>query len=185
MEHAYRNQFKVDNFSTIYDVEAIILYADLAKFCKEKFGTNIELSDENLELSKKVRDKMVYGNIQYPINYTFREHSWGEEIELLYNYEFINKEFPNGLKCTATYGDYTKEKLISLLEQLHEFFVLEKNIFNISVIKLMSYYDMPYICNANEVANKIVNYYTGLATNITDGIKSYENKTKKSFIKNI
>lgn len=175
MEHLHGNQYET-KIGSKYDIECLLLYVDLSDFCNNEFGTDFVPSERILNITKKLRGKRVYGNSQYPDRFYVKTHTWSPRYELRsrYHYEDVDK-------CCATYGDKTREELIAIVEDIHNY-VKDHELFDISFKSLMGRYDMKYICNAGEVANDIVKYYGAYVTDTTDGLNAYLQKTGKTEI---
>lgn len=174
MKHCNGNQYGVNNIGKLYDVESMMLYVDLAEFCSHTFGTNIKPNERVVESIKKLRGKKVYGNIQYPDRFYVEKRKYSKNYELIYQYHYADVGV-----CYATYGEKTEEEIAAILEELHSYFSAN-DILNNSFKELMGYYDMKYICNAEEVALRILRYYYEHITNFKEGVDAFLNVTKKN-----
>ena len=174
MEHCNGNQYKVNNMGILYDVECMMLYVDLGEFCSHEFGTDIRPSKRVLESVKILRGRQVYGNIRYPDKFYLEKRKYREIYDLMSQYHYDNVG-----TCYATYGEKTEEDIVAILEDLHSY-ISVNDILNNSFKELMGFYDMKYICNAEEVAEKIIDYYGGHVTNLKDGIDTFKKLTGKN-----
>lgn len=178
MKHLHGNQYDT-RIGMMYDIQCLLLYVDLADYCNSEFKTNFLPSGRIIEITNKLRGKQVYGNINYPDKfYVKKRNNYLNKVvyELLSQYHFKDVN-----PCYATYGDKTREELIEIVEDIHNY-VKDHDLFDTSFKSLMSHYSLKYICNANEVANNIISYYGGYVTDCTDGVKAYFETTGKTEI---
>lgn len=150
-----------------------MLYADLAEFCKNEFGTDITPSERVVETLKSLRGKKVYGNICYPDRFYVEKWKYRGKYELKSQYHYSNVG-----PCYATYGEKTGEEIVAILEDLHSY-ISANDILNNSFKELMGYYDMKYICNAEEVAKRIIGYYNEHVTNLKEGVDTFLKAARK------
>lgn len=173
MKHLHGNQYEHSLVGHLYDIEAVILYVDLADFCRAKFGLNIVPSDKICELAKKLRGIREYGNNAYIHRFEVRGYSYKSEFELLEKYKYDGLD----CMCTATWGDKKEDWLLNVVSELHEYF-LKNDIMEVSFVALMGRWDMPYICNRESVANSIMDWYKPYVEDQSKGVAAYLNKIK-------
>lgn len=173
MEHWSGNQYKINNVGILYDIECMLLYVDLSEFCNHTFGTDIRPNERVVEIVKKLRGKKVYGNIKYPDRFYVKKRKYDEIYELMYQYHYDDVG-----PCYATYGEMSEEEFVGIVKELHSY-ILENDIFNNSFKELMGYWDMTFICNAEEVAKRIISYYNEHITNLKEGIDVFKKVSGK------
>ena len=175
MEHLCLNQYnvkKLGSASSLYDIECVLLYVDLAKFCAKEFGCGITPSEKVCTVADKVRGRKEYGNTAYVRDFQVRVLRNGYEVVEHYTFKGFAKV------CTALRGNEfkTKDELLALLNELHDY-IESNDIMTISYMKLMTKYDMKYICNRLAVAERIVDWYKDVVTNdvVAEGMNAYLN----------
>lgn len=166
MEHLYGNQYKTQ-LGDHYDIECLIMLVDLSEFCNKEFGTDFKPSERVLEIVGKLRGKKVYGNINYPDRFYVKKRKYSDDYEVLSQYHYKDVS-----PCFATYGELKKDGIIRIVEDLSEY-VEKTDLFNKSFLTLMGYWDMKYICNAEDVARHIIAYYGDYVTNFCDGLSVF------------
>lgn len=108
----YTEEREDSGYDRMRYTELVTLYVDLLTALNKVYGTSYEVSKEMIEQADSFRNKpQTFGSNCFEERWELRDY------ELLHHYHF--DDIPN---CVETYGDWSKEELIALADNLVEFF---------------------------------------------------------------
>lgn len=112
----YEEERVKSGYNPMHYTQLATLYVDLLSALNKVYGTSYEISKAMIAQATSFRNKpQAMRSNAYEEGWELHE-SW-TDYELLHHYHY--DDVPN---CTATYGDWTKEELIALADNLVEFF---------------------------------------------------------------